>query len=379
MAASLLYLSMTGAAMADESGSFVVKLGQDTVSLEQFTRTPTSLEVDQVGRSPRLMHRHLKYEYAGGALTRLSMVVTPPGAGAPTQTLNGAMDGDSLRLSVVNGAAPPSKSAIGVPAGSLVVAFSSPWSGYDGELMKFVQSGKDSVRTNMYFVGFPTANWLSLHRLGADSVVIWNEHQDLFHVRVDPSGRILGVLPIAGTGKFSVERVKGLDLAAMTASFAARDTGSTRMGMLSPRDTVRASLWGANIMVDYGRPGKRGRTIFPTVVPYGQVWRAGANAATQFKTDKALDFGGTVVPAGFYTLWAVPNPGGWKLLFNSQTGQWGTEHDAAKDVYSVDMKVSAQAQVAERFTISIDPAGMGGTLDFTWDTTRASAAFAVKP
>jgi hypothetical protein len=119
--------------------------------------------------------------------------------------------------------------------------------------------------------------------------------------------------------------------------------------------------------------------VFGNVVPFGEVWRTGANAATQFRTDKALDFGGTVVPAGFYTLWTIPSPNGWKLVVNSETGQWGTAHKAEKDLMSIDMKTSTLPQVVERFTISIEPGAQGGVLDMDWDTTRASAAFTVKP
>jgi hypothetical protein len=114
-------------------------------------------------------------------------------------------------------------------------------------------------------------------------------------------------------------------------------------------------------------------------VPYGEVWRTGANAATQFKTDKSLDFGGTVVPAGFYTLWTLPSASGWKLIINSETGQWGTEHKADKDLYTIDMKSSVLPAAVERFTISVEPSGEGGVLNLDWDTTRASAAFRVKP
>jgi hypothetical protein len=173
--------------------------------------------------------------------------------------------------------------------------------------------------------------------------------------------------------------VGDVDVDAMAASFAAREKAGAGLGVLSPRDTVRASVGGASLWVDYGRPGKRGREIFGNVVPYGDVWRTGANAATQFKTDKALDFGGTVVPAGFYTLWTLPTAAGWKLIVNSETGEWGTEHKAAKDLYSIDMKVSALPQVAERFTIGVDASATGGVLNLDWDSTRASAAFTVKP
>jgi len=113
-------------------------------------------------------------------------------------------------------------------------------------------------------------------------------------------------------------------------------------------------------------------------VPYGEVWRTGANAATQFRTDKALDFGGTVVPAGFYTLWTLPTAGGWKLIVNSETGQWGTAHKPEKDLYTLDMKMSSLPQVVERFTISVEPSATGGVIDLDWDTTRASIAFTVK-
>jgi hypothetical protein len=149
--------------------------------------------------------------------------------------------------------------------------------------------------------------------------------------------------------------------------------------MLSPRDSVVTTVAGAALWIDYGRPAKRGRVIFGTVVPFGEVWRTGANAATQFRTDKALDFAGTVVPAGFYTLWTVPSPNGWKLIINSETGQWGTAHKADKDLMTVDMKTSPLPQVVERFTISVEPGAQGGVLNMDWDTTRASAAFTVKP
>jgi hypothetical protein len=131
--------------------------------------------------------------------------------------------------------------------------------------------------------------------------------------------------------------------------------------------------------VDYGRPRKRGRVVFGGIVPFGSVWRTGANAATQFKTDKALDFGGTVVPAGFYTLWTVPSPVGWKFIVNSETGQSGTAHNSEKDLYTIDMKMSALPQEVEQFTISVEPTRDGGIFNLDWDTTRASAPFVVRP
>ena len=71
--------------------------------------------------------------------------------------------------------------------------------------------------------------------------------------------------------------------------------------------------------------------------------------------------------------------GGWKLVINSETGQWGTEHKAEKDLYTIDMKVTSLPQAMERFTIHVDPTDKGGVLNLDWDTTRASAEFTVQP
>jgi hypothetical protein len=246
--------------------------------------------------------------------------------------------------------------------------------------MKLARSKGDSLRATMYFLGAANTDWLSLHKLGRDSVVIFNGHQDLFHVRVDKDGRVLGVLPISGTAKFAVQRVASLDVDDYAASFVALEKQGAGLGMLSPRDTVRvANAGGATLWIDYGRPAKRGRAVFGGIVPYGDVWRTGANAATQFRTDKALDFGGTVVPAGFYTLWTLPTAGGWKLIVNSETGQWGTEHKADKDLYTIDLKLGTLSQPVERFTIGVEPSAQGGVLELDWDTTRASVAFTAQP
>jgi hypothetical protein len=377
--ASLVALAVAGTARADDSGSFIMRLGQDTTSVERFTRTANQTVVEQVGRSPRVLRRHYVYDYASGELSHFSLTVTPPGATTPTQTVEARRDGDSLRIDNHVGGGPAQTSAVMLPRGTLLVAGSSPWSSYEGRIMQFVRGKHDSLRTTMYFFGAAQTDWLSFYRLGSDSVAIANGHMDRFHVRVDKTGHVLGVLPIAGTAKFSAQRVKDLDLDAMAASFAAQEKASGAMGALSPRDTVTVSnVGGATLWVDYSRPAKRGRVVYGGIVPFGEVWRTGANAATQFKTDRPLDFSGTVVPAGMYTLWTIPGTSGWKLVINSETGQWGTAHNPAKDLYTIDMKVGTLPQVVEHFTISIDSSVEGGTLNLDWDTTRASVAFTVK-
>jgi hypothetical protein len=106
------------------------------------------------------------------------------------------------------------------------------------------------------------------------------------------------------------------------------------------------------------------------VVPWGRVWRTGANAATQFRTDRELSIGGTAIPAGTYTLWTVPGTQGWTLIVNKHAGQWGTEYDQAQDLARIEMRRELLPDPVEQFTIELLPAGDGGVLRMEWDDTR---------
>jgi hypothetical protein len=144
----------------------------------------------------------------------------------------------------------------------------------------------------------------------------------------------------------------------------------------SPRDSVKVTAAGANISVNYGRPSKRGREIVGKLVPYGQVWRTGANAATAFTTSAPIKFGAVTVPAGNYTLYSLPTADGkWTLIINKQTGQWGTEYKQEMDLARIPMTVTKSATVVEKFEITVTPAGNGGEIALHWDTMKAAATF----
>jgi hypothetical protein len=195
---------------------------------------------------------------------------------------------------------------------------------------------------------------------------------------VDKDGNLLFLDGRETTNKVLVKRVPKADVDGALKMFAARDAAEHPMGQLSPRDTVRATIGSAHIVIDYGRPHKRGREIFGTVVPWDQVWRTGANAATGFTTDADLKVGGTTIPKGSYTLWSLPTKNGAKLIVNSQTGQWGTDYDASKDFARVDLATESLPQPMEIFTIAIDPRGNGGMLKLAWDRTEYSLPFTVQ-
>ena len=124
----LCVLTLARPVAAQESGSFVVRLGVDTTSVEHYTRSATRIVVDQVGRSPRVLRRHFEYDLANGVPTHVTLSATVPGASAPLQSIDATVATDSLHMAVHNGAAPVQNTAVALPAGALLVAASSPWS-----------------------------------------------------------------------------------------------------------------------------------------------------------------------------------------------------------------------------------------------------------
>ena len=158
---------------------------------------------------------------------------------------------------------------------------------------------------------------------------------------------------------------------ALAPGFALAQDGKPRL--LSPRDTTSRTIGAAHLIVDYGRPSKRRREIFGGLVPFGAVWRTGANEATHLVTDRDLTIGTIRVPRGRYTLWTIPAPDGWMLIVNRETGQWGTDYDKTQDVGRAAMKVTRLSAPVEQFTIDIEPTGKAaGVLTMSWDTTQAS-------
>jgi len=133
---------------------------------------------------------------------------------------------------------------------------------------------------------------------------------------------------------------------------------------------------GKTITVDYSSPRMKGRKVYGGLVPYGQVWRTGANEATAFVTTANLTVGGKSIPAGNYTLFTVPNPDNWKLIINKKTGEWGIPYKyEADELLRADMKVSKLPSSAENFTISFDQTGSACTLNVIWDDSKSSAEF----
>lgn len=136
---------------------------------------------------------------------------------------------------------------------------------------------------------------------------------------------------------------------------------------------------GKTIHVDYSSPRMRGRKIFGDLVVYGEVWRAGANDATTFVIDTNVNVGGKAVPAGSYTLFAIPKPDSWTLIISKQTGEWGIPYPGQEfDLARIPMKVSKLSSPVENFTIAFDHSAGACTMHLDWETTRAAVEISEK-
>jgi hypothetical protein len=169
--------------------------------------------------------------------------------------------------------------------------------------------------------------------------------------------------------------VLSLGLALFVVSSRAQQDKSKRP---SPPATATLDLGnGKSITIDYSSPRAKGRKIYGGLVPFGKVWRTGANESTTFVTTADVTVGGTKVPAGSYTLFTIPDKDKWTLVISKKTGEWGTDYPgASNDLARVDMKVSTLPAPVENFTISFDKSASGGTLNLDWEMTRASVAIA---
>jgi len=127
------------------------------------------------------------------------------------------------------------------------------------------------------------------------------------------------------------------------------------------------------LKVTYGQPMRRDREIFGKLVPYNQVWRTGANEATEFTTIRDLRFGDKLLKAGTYTIYSIPAEKEWTIILNGELGQWGNfNYEKVKDKDVLQVKANAQRieDMYEAFTVKFVERQGGATLQLLWEQTQ---------
>jgi hypothetical protein len=150
--------------------------------------------------------------------------------------------------------------------------------------------------------------------------------------------------------------------------------------VLSPPAEASATIGGKKIDIKYSSPRMKGRKIMGGLVPFGQVWRTGADSATSMSTEANLQIGDLKLPKGNYTIYTVPQANEWTLIISKEVGQFGTEYHQNLDLGRTKMSVKMLAAPVENFEIKIAAtSGNNGVLTMTWEKTQASIPVAVVP
>jgi hypothetical protein len=148
---------------------------------------------------------------------------------------------------------------------------------------------------------------------------------------------------------------------------------------VSPTMISAATINDAYIKVVYGMPLKKEREVFGGLVPFGEIWRTGANEATEITLTKTISFNGVDVLAGHYSLLTIPNENEWTIIFNKSLGMWGAfNYEAENDVVRFTVPSEALIDEWEAFRILLITEEGSNSLQMKWDKTGVTIPFIVK-
>ena len=380
-----------GQSSTGERASFVTILGRDTVVIESFARTASHIEGDMVIRVPATVRQRYAVDRGSDGRFTKSVVETIPlgTADIVARKVSIVAERDSLRITI-DSAGRERRETRSVAPNAIplfLTGFNESFGLYEAlGLYEFFlvqpsvanDSPRDTFEVKSIAIATGRSNTRRLirrspHELDFDFFKI-----AYTHLTLDDSARILTADARETTEKTESRRTAYIDVGRAAKSFASRDRSGGGIGSASPNQVVSSSLGPARVRIAYGSPRLRGRTALGQVVPFGQVWRTGANSATEIAVDHDVMIGDATVPAGAYTLWTIPRKDGVTLVINRQTGQWGTEYHQEQDLARVPMRTTNASAPRENFAIGIEGPDRGKELRIAWDTFVWSVPIAVK-
>ena len=359
-----------------DTAAFVTTLGRDTIALERYQRTPDRLQGDIVLRAPRTFRYHYVIDFRpDGGLARCVLDRTEPGVtSAPRIRTTIVVTSDTARIEVdssdVEFTSAHAVSPNVMPA--LMTGFGSDYGLYISfgmyQAIAATLGPTLNVVTDVPVIDAATGELRTKHlvRRNATDVDVDYFRIAWTHLTIDPRGRIESADASGTTEKTHAVRTAPMSIDSTVKLFEARDRAGQSVGVLSPSATATGRLGSASITILYSSPRRRGRVVLGTTVPFGQVWRTGANAATELVVDRPVNIGGKQIAPGTYTLWTIPEANSATLIINGQHGQWGTNYDSTRDVARVPIQVERGQPVQEDFTISISGSGSTGKLRMAW-------------
>lgn len=146
---------------------------------------------------------------------------------------------------------------------------------------------------------------------------------------------------------------------------------------LSPHDTTMLMIDDTHILIDYSSPSVRGRDIFGDLIPFGKVWRAGANNATSIETSEDIRIDDQILPKGKYSIFIIPNEKEWTLIFNTRWDVHGTDkYDNSEDVFRITLSPLTLNNNQEHLKYKLTKTGRHeGSVELAWEKTQVQFHF----
>jgi len=369
---------------ASDGVLWVGRLGSDTVVVEGARQAGSRIDGTIVNVAAGLLVQRYEVDLDENGDVRalrswtVPDLVTPLSPEAPP-TLSVEMGRDSIRI-IRSRPDGPEVSAIPAVEGAVPIFdafFNNPMALMDVALQAAKARGDGKLK--LYYLGSPGVEELPIREADSGRLsfpyVLASTYPMMAGARLRATLRDGGLTQFDAretTFKIVTDRDPWSDPLPLARRFEERGLGSGGISGMSPPRTASGHVGPVDIAVSYGQPSRRGRHIFPDVVPFGQVWRAGANAATEISFSADVLVEGQPVPAGSYSIWVVPGRQADTLILNKATRIWGVMYDAEQDLVRVPLRRELVQEPIESLTYSITPEAGAGRVALAWDDRRLS-------
>ncbi len=375
----VIFFLALGKANGQATNSYIFRLGNDTVALEQYTRGKDMVEGNILSLYPRLMVTHFKATLGtDGTINKLESGNYYPSFGqAPVPGMDRlCIINDTLATQEFkrNGKTDTLFSGTFKVKPGAVPSLDYDVAMFEQMLLQAAATGKDSVAYQRYTNGPMNSYIKKIKENEYESKVFFFP----ILIKTDDKNKIISLDATGTTVKTIATPASAFDFNKLMSVYAEQEKRKGTTGQLSPSDTVKTSFKGADFQLTYGRPSKRGRVIFGNVVPWNRVWRLGGNYATHFSTSKDLQFGDSTLPAGRYTIWILPNKDRYELIINKAVNIFGTQYNKKNDLMRLPMTFSGLSSPVEKLTISVNETKDGGDITVQWDLLKTTIAFKLK-
>ena len=368
--------NMVNLSARSDQGTLVIKLGDDTTLFQHFRINGDSIWSDilSLPGGIRVTKGKGTLSPEGRLLTMDSRVFTVSVDGdLQTDRSNHLVSGrdSTIILTIHNGDTIRKK----FPGDCYVSNASDNAGFYLFPFWGFRGPGKvnDSITGNQ--LAFGGARDFSLKKIATNAIRFGSGLEGFLTMYTDSLGRMISLDGIGSSLNITGKVLRDLSFDSLVTARLRYQKKYGLMQYTTTRDSVIFSNGKLKIRIKYWRPSARGRKIFGAVVPWNRIWRTGANNATTIELTKPVYFNNKELNKGLYSIFTLPAPDTWTLIFNSQANIWGTDYNPDYDVLQVPMKTEVLATPVERMTIEISPSDSGGILSVEWEKTRASARF----